>query len=92
MTERHIVSDSIKGIITRLTPKVRYDMEVTDDFDKVLGRIAMEKGTTREDVIRRAVASYYFIQKELQPKEGGKPRKLSITNEKDEVLQDIDLP
>ena len=66
----------------------RFTIDVDEKFDKLLSEIAEEKNSSKAEAIRAAVASYGFLQKQLKNKDV----KVSITNQKDEVLKDIQLP
>jgi hypothetical protein len=63
-------------------------VEFTDKMNEVLAQLAKEKGTTKVDVLRRAVALYRYLDSEQNPRE---KRKVSIT-ENDKVVKDIVLP
>ncbi len=66
----------------------RYTIDVDEDFDKMLSNLAKEKGSTKADVIRRAVSSYSYLTNET----GNDPnKKVSITNPDDKVLKDVIL-
>jgi predicted transcriptional regulator len=67
----------------------RFTIDIDDKFDKLLSEIAEQKNSTKAEAIRAAVASYSFLQKQLSQ---DKDAKVSITNQKDEVLKDIQLP
>jgi len=71
---------------------IKYEISFSHEFDKLLVELANKKGINKAEVIRRAVASYAVMQRELAsgPEEAG--WKISITNEKDEVLRDVELP
>jgi hypothetical protein len=67
----------------------RYTIDLDSNFDKKLSDLAKEKGVTKADVIRRALATYTYISG--QAPMGGE-NKVSITNQQDEVLKDLILP
>lgn len=62
-------------------------VEFNDKMNETLEQLAEEKGTTKVDVLRRAVALYKYLDGEQ--KEPGK--KVSITQD-DNILKDIVLP
>lgn len=53
----------------------RLTLDVGPDFDRVLTETAKAKATTKAEIIRRAVASYVYLNK--QTSEG---KNVSITN------------
>jgi hypothetical protein len=67
----------------------RYTIDLDPMADNTLSSLAAEKGTTKADIIKRALASYSFISKQA-PADSG--RKVSITDAEDKVLKDIVLP
>lgn len=68
----------------------RYTMDVGEDFDQLLTQLAKDKSTTKSEIIRRAVASYKYLDSQVRT--NGTSRKVSITNDQDEVLKDVVLP
>jgi hypothetical protein len=62
-------------------------VEFNDKMSDILEQLAEEKGTSKVDVLRRAVALYRYLDSEQ--KEGNK--KVSIT-QNDNILKDIVLP
>ncbi len=62
-------------------------VEFNDKMNATLEQLAEEKGTTKVDVLRRAVALYKYLDAEQQ----GGNKKVSIT-ENDNILKDIVLP
>ena len=67
----------------------RYTIDIAPDFDKLLSNIADAKGTTKADIIRRAVASYQALTKEVEKTPDSK---VSITTNNDAVIKDVILP
>ena len=67
----------------------RYTMDVGEDFDRVLSEMARQKTISKAEVIRRSVACYAFLTRELQ-KPGG--HKVSMTDSSDRVIKDVELP
>lgn len=63
----------------------KYTVQFPEDLDKLLERLSAEEHTSKEDVIRRALALYNFVQQEAVTKK----RKLSITDDQNTVLKDI---
>lgn len=66
----------------------QYSVNFTDNFDKVLADASKAQGTTKADIIRKAVASYVYLNKETT----GTDRKVSITDDKGKVIKDVMLP
>jgi predicted transcriptional regulator len=65
----------------------RYTIDMDDKFEKLLEGLAQDKGRTKAEIIRRAVATYSYLDKEVSP-----DRKVSITTKNDDVVKDIVLP
>lgn len=69
----------------------KYDIEVTNSLDSLLGELAKENGLSKEKVVSNALASYAHLQNELKPGADGRKKRLVIRNDK-EILQHIELP
>jgi hypothetical protein len=67
----------------------RYTIDFGPEFDLILEGMAKKKGSTKAEVIRRAVASYSYLDKQVDTDAG---TKVSVTNAKDQVLKDVVLP
>jgi hypothetical protein len=67
----------------------RYTIDIAPEFDKLLSSIADSKGTTKADIIRRAVASYQALTREVEKTPDSK---VSITRNDDTVIKDVILP
>ncbi len=67
----------------------RYTIEINPDFDQLLTDLADTKNVTKAEIIRRALASYAYLEKQLSLKDNNK---ISITNDEDKVIKDIILP
>ena len=67
----------------------RYTIDFGPDFDQLLESLAEKKGSTKAEIIRRAVASYSYLDKQVGAETGNK---VSVTNQDDEVLKDVILP
>lgn len=65
----------------------RYRLTVNEQFDILLARAACLRGTSKAEVIRRAVALYAFLKNEIKIP----GRKISFTDQNDNVLQDVVL-
>jgi hypothetical protein len=63
-------------------------VEFNPKMDEILAGLAQERGTTKVDVLRRAVALYKYIDSQLSP-EGR--RHLAITEE-DRIVKEIVVP
>jgi hypothetical protein len=66
----------------------RFTIDIDDKFNDVLNQLA--KGTTKADVIRRAVASYQYLKAETASPPLGK--RISITDAAGNIQKDIVLP
>ena len=67
----------------------RYTIDFGKDFDERLSQLAKHKGTTKAEIIRRAVATYAFLAQQTEVEDG---IKVSITDDEDQVLKDVILP
>ena len=67
----------------------RYTIDLDKAFDASLAKLAEKKGTTKADIIRRALATYSFLSTQTAD---NPQRKVSITNNEDKVLKDLMLP
>ena len=65
-------------------------IDIDDQFNGTLARLAKENATTKADVIRRAVQTYSFLKSEV-PNDNSKKR-VSITDLEGKVETDISLP
>ena len=63
-------------------------VEFSDGMTSLLDNLAKERGTTKVDIIRRALALYNYVSKEAF---GKKDQKLVITGKDDEVIKEIVL-
>ena len=66
----------------------RISVELSDKAEKIIDSLAKDERTSKADIVRRALALYNFVQSET--KAAG--RKLSLTNDRNEVEKDIVLP
>lgn len=65
-----------------------YTIDLGPKFDDLLTNLARTKETTKAEIIRRAVASYAYLQDHTKS-EG---LKVSITDTNDRVVKDVVLP
>ncbi len=63
-------------------------IEFNDGMTKLLESLANGRGTTKVDVIRNALALYYYVNEEVLKKEG---LKLAISSNEDKVIKEIVL-
>jgi len=63
-------------------------VEFNDKMNEILDELAKDKGLSKVEVLRRAVALYRYLDSEQ--KDGDK--KVSITRKDDKVVKDIVLP
>jgi hypothetical protein len=66
----------------------RYTIDFGEDFDKLLTDLATTKSMTKAEVIRRAVALYAFLNRQLASEQD---MQLSITRD-GHILKDIAIP
>jgi len=67
----------------------RYTMDFGDKFDDMVNKLAEEKGITKAELIRRAVATYNYLSNETQ---NTKQLKVSLSDQNNKVLKDVILP
>jgi hypothetical protein len=67
----------------------RYTIDLDRAFDDVLAGLAAQKGTTKAEIIRRALATYRVLSQHAPM---DTDRKVSITDSTDTVLKDILIP
>lgn len=64
-----------------------YTVALGEKNEEMLETLAKQKGVTKAEVIRRAIASYFFLaQEEAQG------RKIAVTGDGDRVLKELVLP
>ena len=66
-------------------PRMTFDMD--EKFNQTLSDLA--QGTTKAEVIRRAIASYKYFKNELDGPHG---KRISIRDSAGNVLNDVVLP
>ena len=66
-------------------PRMTLDMD--DTFNQTLSDLA--QGTTKAEVIRRAIASYKYLKGELKGNDG---KRISIRDASGNILNDVVLP
>ena len=65
----------------------RFTMDLGPKFDKVLTEMAEAKEISKSEIIRRAVASYAYLN---DMRDAGK--KLNVIDEQNKTVQEIVLP
>ena len=65
----------------------RMTIEFPDQVDEILKELAKKGHTSKVDVIRRALALYNYVNKEVKEKD----LKLSVTSDQDKILKEIVL-
>ncbi len=65
----------------------RITIEFPEQVDKILKELAEKGDTSKVDVIRRALALYNYVNKEVKEKN----LKLTIADEEDKILKEIVL-
>ena len=66
----------------------RLTIDVDDKFNDTLNELA--KGTSKADVIRRAIASYQYLKSETAEPNSG--NRISITDADGKIQKDVVLP
>ncbi len=67
-------------------------IEFSSKMDEILGDLADKKGTTKVDILRRAVAVYKYITNQLHcRRQGDRPKKLVI-RKGETILKEIVVP
>jgi predicted transcriptional regulator len=69
--------------------KTRYTMDLDKQLDDTLSDLAARKGTSKAEIIKRALATYNFISCQAP---ANSDRKFSITSSDGTVLTDIVIP
>ncbi len=65
----------------------RITIEFPEQVDKILKELAEKGDTSKVDVIRRALALYNYVNKEVKEKD----LKLAVADEEDKILKEIVL-
>jgi predicted transcriptional regulator len=65
----------------------RITIEFPEQVDKILKELAEKGDTSKVDVIRRALALYNYVNKEVKEKD----LKLTVADEDDKILKEIVL-
>ena len=65
----------------------RITIEFPEQVDKILRDLAEKGDTSKVDVIRRALALYNYVNKEVKEKD----LKLAVADEEDKILKEIVL-
>jgi hypothetical protein len=67
-------------------------IEFNDKMDDILEEMANKKGTTKVDILRRAIAVYKYITNELHcRRQGDRPKRLVI-RKGETILKEIVVP
>jgi predicted transcriptional regulator len=72
-----------------MSSKTRYTMDLDKQLDEALSELAARKGTSKAEIIKRALATYNFISSQAP---ANSDKKFSITTSDDKVLKDIVIP
>jgi predicted transcriptional regulator len=67
----------------------RYTIDLDTAFDNTLSALASQKGTTKAEIIKRALATYSVLSAQAPI---NSKKKVSITDSEDRVLKDVVLP
>ena len=74
---------------------VRYTLVLDSTLHAMLQELAASKHTTQADILRRAVATYAFLDEHITTRpgqDGAGQLKLSLTDWQDRVVTEIILP
>ena len=67
----------------------RYTIDLDEAFDSTLSALSAQRGVSKAEIIRNAVATYNYLTGQA-PKDSDK--KVSITSNDDKVIKDVVLP
>ncbi len=67
-------------------------VEFNDKMDRILGEMADKKGTTKVDILRRAIAVYKYITNELHCRRHGDRPKRLVIRKGETILKEIVVP
>lgn len=67
----------------------KYTVDFGEQLDRTIERLAKEKGTTKADVLRRAIASYDYLVQQVNPTTG---MKIAVSDGNDRVVKEVVLP
>ena len=67
----------------------RYTVDLDNTFDTTLSTLASQRGTTKAEIIRRALATYSVLWAQAPM---NSQKKVSITDQNDRVLKDVVIP
>lgn len=59
-----------------------------DEMDKLLKDLASEKHTTQTEIIRRALATYKYLNDELKDED----KRISVRTENKKTIKDVIIP
>jgi predicted transcriptional regulator len=65
----------------------RFTVQFDDEIEKILSDLAKTRKTTKAEILRRALASYSFLDKERQNK-----KKIIIMDDTDQIIKEVILP
>jgi predicted transcriptional regulator len=75
----------MKGVIKVPRLTIQFDRQI----DKMLKELAERKGTTKVDILRRALAAYKYLDDEVFDDDG---KRISVTSKENKILKDVILP
>ena len=67
----------------------RYTVDLDPAFDSTLTALASDKGVSKAEIIKRALATYNYLSTQAPMSSN---MKVSITDSADKVLKDVVLP
>ncbi|HJY98233.1 MAG TPA: hypothetical protein VJ227_00795 [Patescibacteria group bacterium] len=69
----------------------KFDIEINNNLDSLFSELAKEKGISKSEVMANALASYVWLQKELES-DAEHPEKHLVIRNDEEIIRRIDLP
>ena len=68
----------------------RYTVDLSEEFDRNIERLAKENNLTKSEVIRRALATYNYLKSQTGP--GHDDLKVSLSSADGTVKKEVILP
>jgi hypothetical protein len=65
-----------------------YTLELGDTADALLETLATKKGTTRGEILRRALSTYAYLDDEVC----GSGLNVALNNSHDQIIKNVQLP
>lgn len=65
----------------------RFSAQFDSRLSSILAKLAKEKGTTKNEILRRAVATYDFLEKEIK-----EDKTISVTTKDNQIVKQLIIP